>query len=155
MGSSENKEDKVMCDKKKLQKVKGGLTYHSDSTGTIVVEMYIRQYAINANIFIGLITNDEGYPEPFANVTVNTELPLPAYCGFVDVNNLPDAEKFIAENDLGEFLGIRRKYGYCEYPLYQFNEDKLRELCPEELEDYEQNLREIEEAFEREVKKHE
>ena len=49
----------------------------------------------------------------------------------IAVNDMPDIEKFITDNDLGEFTGFTQRSGFCEYPLYLFNVDKLRELCPD------------------------
>jgi hypothetical protein len=46
---------------------------------------------------------------------------------------MPDIEKFITDNDLGEFTGFTQRSGFCEYPLYLFNVDKLRELCRRSL----------------------
>ena len=56
-----------------------------------------------------------------------------------EVKVMKDAETFIADNELGIFTGFVKRSGYCEYPLYKFNPDKLRELCPDELAMYEKN----------------
>ena len=47
---------------------------------------------------------------------------------------LNTVEKFITDNDIGEFTGFTQRSGFCEYPLYLFNVDKLREQCPDKLE---------------------
>lgn len=67
--------------------------------------------------------------EPYATITVN----LPdSYrledknCAFVDTNNCPWAERFICENDLGEFTGWYGFSGFCSYPMYRFNTDKIQ-----------------------------
>lgn len=44
-------------------------------------------------ICIGLVTNEDGYLEPFADLTVCIDAPTPNYCGYFDTNNLPGAEK--------------------------------------------------------------
>lgn len=120
----------------KMEKKK--LMYHSEFTGEdTAVDLDIQQYANNGRIFIGLISDSKRCPEPFADVTVNIDAPAPDYCGYLDTNNLSNVEKFITENGLGEFTGLTGRSGYCEYPLYLFHADKLRELCPEQMAAYE------------------
>ena len=33
------------------------------------------------------------------------------YCGYLNVNDMPDIEKFITDNDLGEFTGFTQRSG--------------------------------------------
>ena len=97
----------------------------------------INMYVNNGCMYIGLQEQVEDYFEPYGDLTVNLEGKVPDYCGYVDVNNMPQIEKFIVDNDIGEFTGLSKKSGFCEYPLYLFNVDKLRELCPEGMQMYE------------------
>lgn len=105
--------------------------------GKVIVELSLSRYADNKNLFLELIATDGEYPEPYGNITVNLGT-VPDYCGYVDTNNMPEMENFIMENDLGDYCGISKQSGFCEYPLYVFNVDKLRELCPDGLAEYEQ-----------------
>ncbi len=113
------------------------LSYHSSFTGETDVIFDIQQYMDQDNLYIGLLCNEDGYIEPFADLTVNLGGDMPNYCAYVDTNNLPDAESFIQEHELGTFTGFTKRSGYCEYPLYMFEPDKLRELCPDGLAAYE------------------
>ena len=91
-------------------------------------------------MYIGLCNKtEEGY-ESYGDITVNLSHKAPDYCGYVDVNNMPELEKFIADNQLGEFTGLVEQSGYCTYPLYMFNVDRLRLLCPDGMETYEANI---------------
>ncbi len=106
------------------------------------VELNVSSYSNNGCMYVGLTTKEDGHIEPFGNATVNiSHTPAPDYCGYLDTNNLPTIEKFVRENDLGEPTGVVGFSGYCTYPLYKFNADKLRELCPEDMAIYEENLK--------------
>ena len=61
----------------------------------------------------------------------------PPYHAFVDTPNVPELKVFITENGLGCDTGIRRRSGFNEYPLFFFNPDALRTLCPRETKEYE------------------
>lgn len=106
--------------------------------GDEMVELTMSQYAGSGNLFLELINTEGEYPEPYGNITVNLG-EVPKYCGYIDTNNMPEIEKFIADNDLGDFTGLTLQSGFCEYPLYVFNVDKLRVLCPEQMEKYEKD----------------
>lgn len=100
------------------------------------VKLEINSYLNNQNLYIRLTDVSEMGPEPYGDITVNLEK-VPAYCGYVDMNNMPELEEFIRDNDLGEFTGLTKRSGFCEYPLYMFNVVKLRELCPDGMQAYE------------------
>ena len=113
--------------------------------GEYEVSLEINTYQNNGCMYIGLIEHGE-YPEPYGDLTVNLEGKAPDYCGYVDLNNMPELEKFIEDNDLGEFTGLTRRSGFCEYPLYMFNVDKLREMCPDGMQAYEAGIGKVREA---------
>ena len=92
------------------------VTYNSSITGETQVTFDIQQYMNNRAMFIGLMCNEDGYEEPFGDVTVNLSVAAPNYCGYLNVNDMPDIEKFITDNDLGEFTGFTQRSGFCEYP---------------------------------------
>lgn len=50
---------------------------------------------------------------------------------FVDMNNCPWAEDFIHRYRLGEDTQIREQSGFCIYPLYKFDMDRIKEFCRE------------------------
>ena len=80
------------------------VTYNSSISGETQVTFDIQQYT-NGAMFIGLMCNEDGYEEPFGDVTVNLSVAAPNYCGYLNVNDMPDIEEFITDNDIGEFYG--------------------------------------------------
>lgn len=91
---------------------------------TYNVEAFSLTYRNNGNYAVVLRETDG---MPFATLTVNFDDELPEGMAFVDTNNCPFAEEFIAENGLGEPTGAFHQSGYCEYPLYRFYTDKIPE----------------------------
>ena len=76
----------------------------------------------NGNLAIQLMSYDEEYDfwEPYGNLTVNFDEKLPDGYAYVDTNNMPSAERFIKENNLGVHQGKYKYSGFCAYPLYKF-----------------------------------
>ncbi len=103
------------------------------------VQLEINNYLDNNGMYIGIMTSSD-YPEPYGDMTVNLDSKAPDYCGYIDTNNMPELAKFIEDNDIGEFTGLTKRSGFCEYPLYLFNPEKLRQLCPDGMEAYERSI---------------
>lgn len=83
----------------------------------------------NDRLAVMLVCYEDGYPEPYGNLTVNLpEESVPEGYAFIDTNNIPNAEQFIKEYSLGKPTGWYGHSGFCTYPLYRFNEDRLNEL---------------------------
>lgn len=92
--------------------------------GTYDVRIKRSTYIKPKNLAI-VLDCDEG---PFATLTVNiADTKLPKDCAYVDTNNCPWAEKFIGDYELGKYLGVWSTSGFCQYPLYWFDLDKISE----------------------------
>lgn len=87
------------------------------------VKMAVDQYVTNKNLALPMWCEDG----PFATLTVNLNEKLPGNQAYVDVNNCPWASEFIAVNGIGRFTGKIGFSGWCEYPLYEFDLDKIKE----------------------------
>ena len=86
-------------------------------------------YGDNLAIMLYCFDKELGGEEPFASLTVNLDYKgLSENEAFVDTNNCPWAKEFIKANALGEFTGLEFPSGYCMYPLYRFNLEKIKEL---------------------------
>lgn len=55
---------------------------------------------------------------------------------YIDTNNCPYAENMLAKSGIARNLGMTRQSGFCEYPLYQFDEGFLRELDADKYDAY-------------------
>ena len=102
------------------------------------VTLTVNTYVDSNSLYVGMTTADDGFPEPYGDVTVNLLVPVPSYCAFVDTNNMPELEGFLVKNKIAEFTGIEQRSGYCSYPLYLFDAEKMRGLCPDGMAAYEQ-----------------
>jgi len=108
------------------------LKYHSEFLDKIV-EVYLKvaNYANNGRLYIGLINAETD--EPYMDLTTN----LPNDCygkteTFINKWAMSDNTfEFIEDNDLGEPSGYAVRSGYLNYPVYEFNEKRLKELDPE------------------------
>lgn len=102
---------------KETHETQNSLIYHSEYGGDSEIQLEVQQYANNGRIAISMLTNEEGYPEHYGSLTVNIDAPAPAYCGYLDTNNLSNAEKFVTENGLGEFTGLTGRSGFVYFPF--------------------------------------
>ena len=48
---------------------------------------------------------------------------------FLDMNNCPWSAKLVEELGIGKDTGISQRSGYCIYPLYEFDLDKVAEYA--------------------------
>lgn len=94
---------------------------------------HLNSYLDNNNLYLGLVTEDLewGGLTPYCDVTVNID-PLPYLHSCIDTNNNPQQViEFLEKNGFGEDTGMHMFSGFCMYPVFRFNEEKLREIDPE------------------------
>lgn len=88
----------------------------------------LANYVDNATLYVGLITNEEGYPEPWQNLTVNLaeSCRCKSNCAYIDTNNNGnEIIRWLEENNLGELTGRIAASGWCFYPEFEFNMEEL------------------------------
>ena len=77
---------------------------------------------------------DEDHPEwgfePFGRATVNIEWPMSMKSreAFLDTNNMPGIVEFMDSIKAGKNTGLCGYSGFCEYPLYRFDDKFLAGL---------------------------
>lgn len=82
----------------------------------------VSSYTNNGNLYVGL----EDEEKELLDMTVNLDMILPPNQAFIDTNNFPDATMLINNNQLGKFTGRTAQSGFCTYPLYEFDMERLR-----------------------------
>lgn len=88
----------------------------------------LANYADNGSLYVGLITHEEGYPEPWSNLTVNLDLSITCKpnCAYIDTNNNGDMIlDWLETNGFGEQTGRIAASGWCVYPEFEFNMEEL------------------------------
>ena len=78
-----------------------------------------------------MVAWEDGYPEPWASLTVNLDGKRQKDCAFIDTHGDPDFPVWIIRNGLAVPTGILQRSGFCEYPEYRFRADRLQELDPD------------------------
>jgi hypothetical protein len=88
----------------------------------------LANYAENGNLYVGMITNEEGYPEPWSDLTVNLSIPCQPNRAYIDTNNNGnDILDWLETNGFGQQTGRMRASGWCFYPEFEFNMEALME----------------------------
>ena len=119
------------------EKTEGTLELKTRFWNTQNVTLEVNAYVDNNSLYVGLTAMPYGVPEYYGDMTVNLLESVPPYCAFVDTNNMPELEDFLVKNGIAEFTGLMQKSGYCSYPLYLFDVEKMRKLCPDGMAAYE------------------
>ena len=95
------------------------------------VSFRVSSYCDGGGLYIGIDYFDDEFQAmaPWCDMTVNIpETRLSSQkCAFVDVNNAGYLVDFIRENGLGVQTGRVAHSGYCVYPEYEFDVDKIAE----------------------------
>jgi len=111
----------------------------TDSFGDVyLVKPYIDRYRNNDNLFIGLMYLD---PEvdawcPYSDITVNITS-LPYMYSAVDTSlNEKGTLQFLQENGFGKDIGQVLYSGFNQYPVFHFDEDKVRAIDPKTFDAY-------------------
>ena len=112
---------------------------YTDSYGdTFEVFPKINFYNSTNNLYVGLDAYDEDLEanDSYCHITVNL-YELPYLHSAIDLTyGGEEKPKFLLENGFGDFTGEVINNGFGKYPVFVFNEDKLREIDPEAFAEY-------------------
>ena len=98
------------------------------------ISFRLATYAENGNLYVGMLSHDEGYAEPWSDLSVNLSMKRKPNCAFIDVNN--NGEEIIdwlCSYGLTTETGMMKYNELCIYPEVEFNMDKLMEYVEEDL----------------------
>ena len=94
------------------------------------ISFYLSKYAENNNLYVGMTTHYEGFPEPYGDLTVNLSVKCEDDCAFIDTNNLGESIiEWLVENNLAVQTGRMRQSGWCFYEEVRFNMQELMKYC--------------------------
>jgi len=120
------------------------LKYDSKISGkTVQVYIMVGAYQDNGRLYVVLINaeNDELYLDLTTNLPKVLADKTDAFISsWASSDNTLD---FIKNNHLGEPLGYAVSSGYSKYPVYEFNEERLKELDPEGYAEFEKAYEEF------------
>lgn len=101
------------------------LTLHKYGTDHSI-SFELASYIENGNLYVGMVCHDDEYPEPWQNLTVNLSVKCKDNCAFIDTNNNGnEIIDWLEQNNLGYCTGNLMPSGWCVYPEFEFNMDKL------------------------------
>ena len=87
-------------------------------------------------IVLDEVDQNENVTEQYAVLTVSFGEFLPVKnCAYIDANNCPFAPQLLAEG-IAQDTGHSKISGYCEYPLWVFKENFLKEIGGDKYERY-------------------
>lgn len=130
----------------------------SSISGQTDVFLEVASYTNNP-LSIAILLKDAEDRAPFTTATVNigkytgNGSVLSPYCAYLDTNNNPTIEEFLIRNHLARPYTrfgepVYGASGYMEYPLYEFDQELLKQIDPEGCaqyeQEYEKGLREYE-----------
>lgn len=127
----ENKENR-------LPDMRPGFEYTDSFGDNYILYPEFSMYTNNKNLFLGFEYYDSEWEDidSYCDATVNI-FKLPFLHSAIDTNNNGDKIiDFLERNGFGERTGQFIPSGYCMFPVFKFNEEKIKELDPDFFEDY-------------------
>lgn len=125
-----------------MQKPEKLYPYKSTDGKTYSLAPKLNMYAKNDNLYLGFDCYDkrEGFIRDFLSATVNI-IPLAYLEAVIDTNNNSSSlVDFLEENGFGQRTPFAVQSGFCAYPIFLFNEDKMKEIDPKLFAEYQKTF---------------
>lgn len=125
----------------RYQMIKDGscLLPFSDGRRKLKVEVVVQNYQYGNNLAVSLVPWRGMTPGDEIWLTVNLDGQRQQDHAFLDINHQPqEVLNWLEVNNIAKPTGRSQRSGFCVYPEYAFNPDRLRELDPD---GYERHLK--------------
>ena len=82
---------------------------------------------------LAIVLDEADTLEQFAVLTVSFgELIGVKNCAYIDINNCGEFYEQLLQSNIARDTGFTKESGFCKYPLWQFNEDFLKQCNGQE-----------------------
>lgn len=115
---------------------KAGLGYHLVIDHDLDLTLRVGLYPSDQCLAVTADYWNEGYDQPWGNLTVNLGITMKPWQAFLDTNNMPYIGETLERIGLADPVGCMLPSGFCHYPLYEFNPDELAKYDPEGVFNY-------------------
>lgn len=95
------------------------------------VSFQMSRYATTNNLYIGVFDYSGEEPNFLFDITINLDEKCEHDCSFVDVNNCPGIDMWLMAHGFAEPTMRWEDSGFCVYPEFRFNMEKLYEYGEE------------------------
>ena len=92
----------------------------------------------NVTLAIRAFDYENGYPEPYTNLTVNFDIPMDKTTAFLNVEYGNEIVDYLIEAGFGELTGRIMETDYVTFPEFKFYEDKLIEFDADNYDEYQE-----------------
>lgn len=96
------------------------------------ISFTLNKYADNGNLYVGMLTHEDGFPEPWSDLTVNLGIECLEGFAFIDTNNNPGIIGWLEANNLGKRTYNLVPSGFCMYEEFYFNMPELLKYTEDE-----------------------
>jgi len=125
-----------------MQKPEKLYTYKSEDGETYSLAPKLNMYADNDNLYLGFDCFDKQDESigPFCSATINI-IPLAYLEAVIDTNNNGNTLlDFLEENGFGQRTPFAVQSGFCVYPIFRFDEDRMKEIDPKVFAEYQKTF---------------
>ena len=90
------------------------------------MQVTLRKAAYRFGNTLAVIMDEVESGDEYGTITVNLSHDIQdGYAAFVDTNNIPGIDTWLAEQGIARNTGILGRSGFCTYPLMLFDTDRF------------------------------